>query len=103
VGLSTRLRVRPSVYLVGSWTPRASGFRPGVSLKTFGIEKRLRGHVFQLNLSNGLGTTMAEMARGVERQRLVPRLQYLEEVLLIGEHGGDLNTEARRHGEFVFL
>jgi hypothetical protein len=64
VGLSTRLRVRPSVYLVGSWTPRASGFRPGVSLKTFGIEKRLRGHVFQLNLSNGLGTTMAEMARG---------------------------------------
>ena len=64
VGLSTRLRVRPSVYLVGSWTPRASGFRPGVSLKTFGIEKRLRGHVFQLNVSNGLGTTMAEMARG---------------------------------------
>ncbi len=84
VGLSTRLRVRPSVYLVGSWTPRASGFRPGVSLKTFGIEKRLRGHVFQLNLSNGLGTTMAEMARGASSdQRLVPRLQYLEEVLLV--------------------
>jgi hypothetical protein len=34
---------------------RASGFRPGVSLKTFGIEKRLRGHVFQLNVSNSLG------------------------------------------------
>jgi Trp operon repressor len=28
------------------------------------VEKRLRGHVFQLNLSNSLGTTMAEMARG---------------------------------------
>jgi hypothetical protein len=64
VGLSTRIRVRPSVYVVGSWTPRASGFRPGVSLKTFGVEKRLRGHVFQLNVSNSLGTTMAEMARG---------------------------------------
>jgi hypothetical protein len=33
------------------WTPRASGFRPGVSLKTFGIKKRLRGHVCQLNVS----------------------------------------------------
>jgi hypothetical protein len=38
--------------LVGSWTPRASGFRPGVSLKTFGNEKRLRGHVCQLGISN---------------------------------------------------
>jgi hypothetical protein len=56
--------VLQSVYLVGSWTPRASGFRPGVSLKAFGIEKRMRGHVFQLNVSNALGTTMAEMARG---------------------------------------
>jgi Membrane bound beta barrel domain (DUF5777) len=69
VGLSTRLRVLQTVYVVGSWTPRASGFRPGVSLKTFGIEKRLRGHVFQLNLSNGLGTTMAEMARGASNDR----------------------------------
>ena len=32
-------------------TPRASGFRPGVSLKTFGIRKRLRGHVVQLIVS----------------------------------------------------
>jgi hypothetical protein len=69
VGLSTRLRVRPSIYLVGSWTPRASGFRPGVSMKTFGLEKRLRGHVFQLNVSNALGTTMAEMARGASNNR----------------------------------
>ena len=64
VRLSSLLRVTPSVCVVGSWTPRASGFRPGVSLKTFGIEKRLRGHVFQLNVSNSLGTTMAEMSRG---------------------------------------
>jgi hypothetical protein len=64
VGLSSRVRVTSSVYVVGSWTPRASGFRPGVSLKTFGLEKRLGGHVFQLNVSNSLGTTMAEMARG---------------------------------------
>jgi uncharacterized beta barrel domain-containing protein DUF5777 len=64
VGLSSRVRLSQGVYLVGSWTPRASGFRPGVSLKTFGIEKRLGGHAFQLNFSNSLGTTMAQHARG---------------------------------------
>jgi hypothetical protein len=69
VGLSARLRISQGAYVVGSWTPRASGFRPGVSLKTFGIEKRLRGHVFQLNVSNSLGTTMSEMARGATNDR----------------------------------
>jgi hypothetical protein len=64
VGLSSRVRVTQRVYLVGSWTPRASGFRPGVSLKTFGIEKRLGGHAFQLNFSNSLGSTMAQHVRG---------------------------------------
>ena len=64
VGLSSRVRVSQNVYLLGSWAPRASGFRPGASLKTFGIEKRLGGHAFQLNFSNSLGTTLAEHARG---------------------------------------
>jgi hypothetical protein len=69
VGLSSRIRLTPRVYVVGSWTPRASGFRPGVSLQTFGIEKRLGGHTFQLNVSNSLGTTMAQMARGASSGR----------------------------------
>ena len=69
VGLSSRVRLTGDVYVVGSWTPRARGFHPGVSMKTFGIEKRLRGHVFQLNVSNSLGTTMAEMARGAANNR----------------------------------
>jgi len=64
VGVSTRLRIRPTAYVVASWTPRASGFRPGVALATFGIEKRLGGHMFQLNFSNSLGSTMAQTARG---------------------------------------
>jgi hypothetical protein len=64
VGLSSRVRLTQRAYLVGSWTPRASGFRPGVALATFGIEKRLGGHAFQLNFSNSLGSTMAQHARG---------------------------------------
>ena len=64
VGLSSRVRVRPTTYLVASWTPRVSGFRAGAALATFGVEKRLGAHVFQLDFSNSLGTTMAQTARG---------------------------------------
>jgi hypothetical protein len=31
---------------------------------SFAIEKRLGGHVFQLNFSNSFGTTMGQIARG---------------------------------------
>jgi len=64
VGLGTRLRIRPSLYLVGEIVPRAAGFDPGVNYASFGIEKLLGGHVFQLNFSNGFGTTMGQIARG---------------------------------------
>jgi hypothetical protein len=64
VGLGTRLRIRPSLYLVGEIVPRVAGFDPGVNYASFGIEKLLGGHVFQLNFSNGFGTTMGQIARG---------------------------------------
>jgi hypothetical protein len=63
VGIGARIRVRPSVYLVGEVIPRA-GYTPGVSHGSFGIEKRLGGHTFQANFSNGIGTTMGQIARG---------------------------------------
>jgi hypothetical protein len=64
VGLSSRVRLRPATYFVASWTPRAAGFRPGSALATFGIEARAGGHMFQLNFSNSIGSTMAQTARG---------------------------------------
>jgi hypothetical protein len=63
LGLGARFRIRPTVYLVGEVIPRI-GFDPGVSHGTFGIEKRAGGHVFQLNFSNNIGTTMGQLARG---------------------------------------
>ena len=63
IGLGARLRIRPTVYLVGEFIPRV-GYDPGVTYGSFGIEKRAGGHVFQLNFSNGIGTTMAQLARG---------------------------------------
>ena len=64
LGLGARLRVRPTVYLVGEFAPRAAGNKPGVNHGSVAIEKRAGGHSFQLNFSNGFGTTMADIARG---------------------------------------
>ena len=63
VGLGARLRVRPSVYVVGQFIPRV-GYSPDVHPASFAIEKRAGGHTFQLNFSNGFGSTMAQLARG---------------------------------------
>lgn len=64
IGVGTRVRVHNSTYLVLEASPRVGGYKPGVTLVSFGIEQRLGGHLFQLNFSNGLGTTLANVARG---------------------------------------
>ena len=64
LGVGARLRVRPTVYLVGEIIPRVSGYDPGVTHGSFAIEKRAGGHSFQLNFSNSFGTTMGQLARG---------------------------------------
>lgn len=64
LGLGGRLRVRPSLYLVGEITPRLAGFDPGSSQVSFGVEGRAGGHLFQLNFSNGFGTTLGQVASG---------------------------------------
>jgi hypothetical protein len=64
IGLGARVRVRPTVYLVGEVSPRVFGYKPGSTHGGFGIEKRAGGHQFQLNFSDAFGTTMAQIARG---------------------------------------
>jgi hypothetical protein len=66
VGLGARLRMSRSSYLVGEIVPRAAGYREdSMTYASFGYEGRVGGHVFQLNVSNGFGTTLAQLARGV--------------------------------------
>ena len=62
-GVGTRLRVRPTVYLVGEATPRV-GNTPGKTYLSFAVEKRAGGHSFQINFSNGFGTTLNQIAQG---------------------------------------
>jgi hypothetical protein len=64
LGLGTRVRIRPTTYIVAEVTPRLAGYEPGVSQASFAIEKRVGGHTFQLNFSNGFGTTLGQIARG---------------------------------------
>ena len=64
VGIGGRLRVSSTVYLVGEITPRVSGYRPDTAAYGFAIEKRAGGHIFQLNVNNGQGTTFGQLARG---------------------------------------
>lgn len=65
LGLGARIRIGKSRgYIVVEAAPRIAGFDPGVHHVSLAIEKRAGGHVFQLNISNSLGTTMRQIARG---------------------------------------
>jgi Membrane bound beta barrel domain (DUF5777) len=64
LGMGARIRVRPTVYIAVEGVPRVSGNAPGSALMSFGLEKRSGGHMFQLTITNGFGTTMGQVARG---------------------------------------
>ena len=54
-----------STYAVAEFAPRLVGYDGGASLILIGIEKRIGGHSFQINLSNGFGTTLTQVGHGV--------------------------------------
>jgi len=72
LGVGSRLLLGRGVSLVAEWTGRFGydGLDPvnpllkGADNVSFGIEKRVGGHAFQLNFSNGFGTTFTSLARG---------------------------------------
>jgi hypothetical protein len=70
VGLGGRVRVMSSTYLVAEFSPRVAGYAPGDVEYGFGIEKRIGGHVFQLNFANSQGTTFGQIASGGAPQNL---------------------------------
>ena len=63
VGVGTRLRLASKLYIVAEVAPRF-GYDPGVMHGSFAVEMRAGGHSFQINFSDGWGTTMAQLARG---------------------------------------
>jgi len=64
VGLGTRIRISQNGYITAEFSPRLAGYRPGDGQISIGLERRAGGHLFQLNVSNGFGTTFGHLARG---------------------------------------
>jgi hypothetical protein len=67
LGLGTRVRLGGGSALTAEVHPRLAGFEGGPNAETlasFGIEHRVGGHTFQINVSRDLGTTPAQLARG---------------------------------------
>jgi len=64
VGVGARLRIRPTVYVSGDVLPRLGGYAPGTRAFGVALEKRVGGHLFQINLSNTAGSTPVQLARG---------------------------------------
>ena len=64
VGLGARLRLARALYVTAEATPRLAGHAPADALVSFGLERRAGGHLFSINVSNGFGTTIGQVARG---------------------------------------
>ena len=64
VGLGARVQLRPTVFATFEIAPRLSGFHNGNAHTSMAIERRVGGHAFQLNFSNGIGSTYGQVARG---------------------------------------
>jgi hypothetical protein len=64
VGLGARVRIVPSLYVVGELSPRAAGFAPGDAEFAFSLEKRVGAHVFSVTFANTAATTYGQIARG---------------------------------------
>ena len=64
IGLGGRMRVGRSMYLTAEYTPRFAGYTPFADQISFAFESRAGGHLFQVGVSNGFGTTLGQLARG---------------------------------------
>ena len=64
LGVGGRLQIANRTFLVAETSPRVAGFKAGETMYGFGIEKRVGGHVFQLNFTNTSATTFGQIARG---------------------------------------
>jgi hypothetical protein len=97
IGLGARIRIRPTVYIVGEFTPRVSGYRPGSTARWRGHrEARRRSHV-PVELRGCLrDDDDTDRAGWSGRLELVLGLQHLAQVLLNVGRGSGSATLPRR-------
>jgi cytochrome c oxidase subunit 2 len=63
-GVGARLKVLDTVAVTGEFLPRLAGFDQGENYVAIAVEKVAGGHLFQLNFSNSIGVTPAQLAQG---------------------------------------
>jgi len=69
LGAGARLRLGQSkVYVVVEGAPQVGGYKAGLDHISVGLERRSGGHLFQLTISNSLGTTLWQVAQGGVRR-----------------------------------
>lgn len=65
LGIGGRARLKPGLFVVAEVSPRLGGYVVDDPEYGFGIEKRVGGHVFQLNFTNtNTHTTFGQVSRG---------------------------------------
>ena len=64
LGLGARVRITPTVYVVGEVPPRLGGYVIMDPEYGFAIEKRVGAHVFSLTFTNAPATTFRQLAQG---------------------------------------
>ena len=70
LGIATRLRAYRAMYVAGEFSPRLAGHDPERGAWGVAIERRTRGHTFQMNFTNSFGTTFGQIARGGPRDQV---------------------------------
>jgi hypothetical protein len=66
LGFGARIRLLPTLYVVGEMAPRVAGTKANRHHAGFGLEKRVGGHMFQLNVSNSFDTTLSQLGMGAD-------------------------------------
>jgi len=64
VGVGGRVRIGGSTYVAAEIVSRVAGYQPDEPAFGVSVEKRVGAHVFSLTVTNGFGTTFAQVARG---------------------------------------
>jgi Membrane bound beta barrel domain (DUF5777) len=64
VGMGTRVRIRPTLYIVVEGSPRVAGYTPRNAEFAFSLETRVGAHVFAITFANSSAVTYGQLARG---------------------------------------
>lgn len=69
IGVGASIRFRPRTAFVAEWEPRVAGYHAQDSRNSFafGLQRTTNGHVFELTLSNTLGTTTSRSVNNSDR------------------------------------